>query len=341
MNAYTGKDRIVAAVKGQYADRVPATVMFGSYAAKLAGFNVATFLTDAEKNVKSYVRAYEMFQPDDMDIGGDIYLEAEVFGAKVEFPEDSSPHLMTSVLENKSELAKLSIPDPKKVSRLCWYLEVCERAKSELRDVALSAVVAGPWTLAANLRGLEKLIMDTADDPNFTHELMRFTTEWIKIWVATLRETGLGIGLAEAAASCSVISPKIYRAFIKPHHEDIINYFRERKLYVALHICGYVDPIMQDILDTGVGLISIDSPSSLRRLVELSQKKAVIMGNVPVMLFADGTKEEMEAAVKECIDIAATGGKYILCSGCDIPLDSRKENIDYFMGAVKKYGYYK
>ena len=114
----------------------------------------------------------------------------------------------------------------------------------------------------------------------------------------------------------------------------------QKKLNLGFHICGYIDPIMEDFLDTGVRMVSIDSASSLSKIVELSQGQAVIMGNVPTTLFSDGTKEEMEAAVKECIDTAAKGSKYFLCSGCEIPLNSRKENVGYFMDAAHKHGTY-
>lgn len=340
MNTFTAKDRIVAALKGQYADRVPVAVMFGLYAAKLAGFTTMEFFTSAEKHAESHAIACAMFPPDTITVSGDIFLEAEAFGAQVEFPEDAPPHLKTLVLENKADLAKLNIPDPKKVTRLCWYLEACERAKTGIKGIPVSGASAGPWTLAADLRGLEKLIFDTTDDPDFVHKLMRFTTEWAKVWIATVRDTGIGVGMGEAAASCSVISPKIYKTFIKPYHEELLNYFKERKLYISLHICGYIDPIMEDVLDTGVGMLSIDGPSSLRKLVEISQGKVVIMGNVPTPLFAEGTKEQIDAAVKECIDTAAKGSKYVLCSGCEIPFNSRKENISYFLEAANKYGRY-
>ncbi len=338
MNAYTSKDRILAAIKGQYCDRVPVTVMFGAYVSRLAGFALSQFFTDAEKHAQAHILACEIFHPDTITICGDIYLEAEALGAKVEFEENAPPHLRTYILESKSELGKLNFPDPKKVSRLCWYLEACERSKSHITDVPISGVSSGPWTLAGNLRGLERLILDTMEDLDFVHRLMRFTTEWIKLWIATVRDTGVGLGMGEASASCSVISPKIYRTFVKPYHEEIFNYFKEKRLHVSLHICGYIDPIMEDILSTGVSMISIDSPSSLRKLVELSQGKVVVMGNVSTTLFAEGTKSEMERAVKECIDTAARGSKYILCSGCEIPLTARKENINHFMEAAIKYG---
>ena len=56
MNTYAGRDCIVAAVKPQYADRVPATVMFGAYDAKLAGFTMAVeeCIDSAAKEVSTF-----------------------------------------------------------------------------------------------------------------------------------------------------------------------------------------------------------------------------------------------------------------------------------------------
>jgi uroporphyrinogen-III decarboxylase len=73
-------------------------------------------------------------------------------------------------------------------------------------------------------------------------------------------------------------------------------------------------------------------------MVELSQKRVVIMGNVPTRLFSQGTQEEMEAAVKGCIDTAAKGGAFLLSSGCDIPADSRPELIHGYIDAARKWG---
>jgi len=342
MAGYTGMERIAAAMMWQYADVVPAVPALGNYCARNAGFTIRDFLTKVEKHAKSIIQAYEMFQPDSIAVGGDAFVDAEALGAEVEFPEDATSHLRSFVLEDKAHLGKLIMPQPERHARLCWYLEACERVRSGLDDtgVAVGTGATGPWTLATNLRGTERLIYDTVDDPDFVHELLRFTTEWVKVWVPAIQQTGVGVGLGEAAASCGVISPQIYRAFVKPYHQVLVTYFRQRNLPLMLHMCGYINPIMEDVIDTGIASLSIDSPSSLRKLVELSQRRVVIIGNVPTALFAEGTKEQMEAAVKECIDIAAEGSGYILCSGCEIPLNSRKENIDYFMEAAREHGRY-
>jgi uroporphyrinogen decarboxylase len=198
--------------------------------------------------------------------------------------------------------------------------------------------VTGPWTIATGLRGAQEVILDTFDDPAFVQELMRFTTEVTKMLGSKIIETGLSLTMGEAASSCSLISPTIYQQFIKPHHQEIVNYFRQKKAGLSIHICGYIDPIMEDLLDLGIGALSLDSPSSLRKGVEIFQKKIVLVGNVATPLFVNGTKKEMEAAVKECIHVAALGGAYIVSSGCELPYDVTLDRVTFFMEAAREYG---
>lgn len=338
MRSYSGRDRIIAAFRRQYTDRVPVTLVLGPYSAKLAGVPLKVFLTKPDKLAESVVKAHEVLGPDSVVVYGDAYLEAEAVGSEIEFPEEAVTHLKRHILEEKSTLAKLNIPDPKRDKRLPYYLEACERVTSVLKDPGIAGLLNGPWNIAVALRGAQELIYDTMDDPDFVHELMRFTTEVAKTFGDAQRETGVGVNVADAAASCSLISPNIYAKFVKPYEEELITYFKQKKARVTIHICGYIDPIMEDLVASGADAISIDGPSSLKKLVEVSQKKAVVIGNVPTELFVGGTKEQIEAAVKACIETAADGSAYILSSGCEIPYNASLETIKYFMNAGHQHG---
>ncbi len=105
-----------------------------------------------------------------------------------------------------------------------------------------------------------------------------------------------------------------------------------------MHICGYIDPIMEDLMDLGIGALSLDSPSSLKRMVEISRKKIILVGNVATTLFVSGTKEEIEATVKECIRVAAPGRAYIISSGCELPYNSTLDRVRFFIDAIHEYG---
>jgi uroporphyrinogen decarboxylase len=189
-----------------------------------------------------------------------------------------------------------------------------------------------------HLRGAESLLLDTIDDPEFVHDLMRYTTKVVQTFSNALIEARLTPSIGEAYASCNLISPKIYKDFIKPYHTELCDYYRSKGVFLGLHVCGLIDPIMEDIIETGVSFLSLDGPSSLEKIINLTSGKIIIEGNVPTTLFSSGTREEMESAVRHCIDTAAEGSGYILASGCEIPLDSTEDRVAHFFEYGHQYG---
>ena len=338
MAEITGRDRVRACMKRTLADRIPIGVIWGPFKARVLGCSLQDYWKDWKKLAEGTITCYELCPTDTVGVGWDIHLEAETVGARLEFPDDGVPRVKQHILDQKSKLASLKVPEPEKSGRFPSYIEACRTVVNTLKEGSLSGTVTGPWTTATGLRGAQELIYDTADDPHFVEELMRFTTEVTKILGARVLETGLSLTMGEAASSCSLISPTIYRRFIKPHHQEIVRFFREKKAGLSLHVCGYIDPIMEDVMDLGIVALSLDSPSSLSKMVEISQKKIVLVGNVATSLFVSGTKEEMESAVEECIRVAAPGGAFILSSGCEIPYNATMERAQFFLRAAKEYG---
>ena len=330
---------MISAIKRRYSDRVPITVLIGPYCSRLTRYTVREILTDARKSAEAHLAFYDRFQPDSLIVYNDIYLELEAIGCELEFPEDDVSHPKAAILKEKSQLARLKVPDPKKDGRLPYFIELCERVSSQVGKTATIGLGhSGPWNLAMYLRGAAQLMVESFKDPEFVHELMRFTTEVVRTVGDALIEAGFSPSLGEASASCSLISPKIYRDFIKSYHKELSDYFRSKRAPMAIHICGYIDPIMEDVMDTGINLISLDAPSSLEKMIELSNGRMTVMGNVATSLFAGGTREEMEAAVRACVETAAGGSGFILSSGCEIPLNSTEDRIDHFLEYGRQCG---
>ncbi|UCE53035.1 MAG: uroporphyrinogen decarboxylase family protein [Desulfobacterales bacterium] len=339
MQNATGKYYMITALKRKYSDRLPTTVLIGPYCSRFAGYSVREILTDAQKSAEAHLAFYDRFKPDSLIVYNDIYLETEAMGCELEFPEDQISHPKKVLLENKAHLAKLDVPNPKKDGRLPYFLEVCERVSSQVRKEATMGLGhSGPWNLAMHLRGAESLLLDTIDDPEFVHELMQFTTNVVQAVGDALIEARFQPSIGEAYATCSLISPQIYKDFIKPYHIQLCDYFKSKGAFMSLHICGETDPIMEDIIDTGIAFFSLDAPSSLKRLLEAVAGKIPVMGNVPTTLFSSGTYEEMESAIRHCIDTAAEGSGYILASGCEIPLDSTEDRVAHFFEYSHQYG---
>jgi uroporphyrinogen decarboxylase len=253
--------------------------------------------------------------------------------------EDNISHPRKPLLEEKKSIVGLKIPDPRRDARLPYFLELCDRVSEKVRqEASVGLGHSGPWNLAMHLRGAEQFLIDSIEDPAFVHELMAFTTEVVKTLGDTLIQQRFMPSLGEASASCSLISPQMYKDFILPYHQDLCRHFRERKAMMSLHICGYIDPIIQEVLDSGIGFLSLDAPSSLEKAVIAAAGKVVIMGNVPTRLYADGTQAEMEHAVDACLQAAGASGRFVLASGCEIPLNSTEDRISYFFKYAHEAG---
>jgi uroporphyrinogen decarboxylase len=339
MEKSTGKHYMLSALRRKHTDRVPTTVLIGPYCARLTRYSVGEILTDAQKSAAAHLAFHDRFRPDSLIVYNDIYLEAEAVGCELEFPENGISHPKRALLEDKGKLARPQVPNPQKDGRIPYFIEVCQRVSAHVRETtALGLGHSGPWNIAMHLRGAEALLMDTVTDPQFVHELMKFTTEVVKAMGDALIEAGFSPSLGEAAASCSLISPRIYRDFIKPYHKALCRYFQTRKRLLSLHICGKIDPIMEDILDTGIYLLSLDAASSLQKLVQLADRRIVIMGNVSTTHFSSGSRQEMEASIRQCIETAGAESGYILASGCEIPFDSTEDRLDHFFEYSRQYG---
>ncbi len=346
METYTGRQRISAAFKKTFTDeerkidRIPAYPFTGQVNAQLVGASIRQFLQDPKVFAKAQVAAYERYNPDILLMQWDLLMEVEALGNELKFPENSMCISKTVALEDKGKLNTLKIPDPKKDGRMPGYLEAIEETRKRIPDATVSPIISGPWTIAIGLRGASELIRDALQDPDYVHELMQLCTQVSMRFGEALLSIKAAPNYSEAPASCSLISPKMYRAFIFPYHKQLVDHFKEKKAGTGLHICGYADPILEDMVKTGVTNISIDAPTDLAKAVEITRGKAVLIGNVPTDLFFSGTREEMKQAIKHCIDLAPKDSGYILASGCEVPGNAPPEQVDWFMELANELGRY-
>jgi len=70
-------------------------------------------------------------------------------------------------------------------------------------------------------------------------------------------------------------------------------------------------------------------------------KRVFIKGNIdPVNTLLEGTPDDVTAAARERIEIAAPGGAYILSSACSVAPAAPPENVARLREAVEQYGRY-
>jgi uroporphyrinogen-III decarboxylase len=122
-----------------------------------------------------------------------------------------------------------------------------------------------------------------------------------------------------ASAFGLFMSPQVYRKLCNPYEKKLTHAGMEYGLIVEHHVCGKVDEIIPDIVDTGASVWQI--AQSMNDLVGIKQKygdKLCIHGGWDISgdCSRPGASEEViRAEVRRCIDTYAAGGNYMLFGG--------------------------
>src|SRR5262249_12457326 len=226
----TNRDRVVAAYRCSFSYRVPDYPIVASFAVTRDGLSIEEYCTNVPKAIKAMMNYYERYQPDVVLAYNDLAKEAEAFGCRVKYSDYVVPSIDQHVLgEDKSRLASLAMPDPYATARLPGFLEQCEALVKAKPPAAIVALAAGAVESAMLLRNPETMLLDTFEDPQFIHDLMRVTTDFCKLWGDAIAKTGIGLSFSEPTASISLISPDNYRDFVAPYHRELVEHFKAKK----------------------------------------------------------------------------------------------------------------
>ncbi|MCX6912792.1 MAG: hypothetical protein NT167_07075 [Verrucomicrobia bacterium] len=146
---------------------IPFTPAVYEHAARFVGRTPSEVSRDAEILFQAHRGAYLEYRHQPIAVGIDIYnLEAEAYGAKVEQMEgDAIPAIYQPLLKSLEEGMALQPFRPERDGRIAMVLGVGQRLKREFPEADVRIPVAGPFSVAFNLRGINPLCEDVADRP--------------------------------------------------------------------------------------------------------------------------------------------------------------------------------
>jgi uroporphyrinogen decarboxylase len=257
----------------------------------------------------------------------------------------------TSIDDIESHIRWPDLSDPR------WTHGVEERAQMlrERTDYFLvMRMIAshGPFQTACDLRGTETFLMDMALNPAFAHALLdRVTTAMEGLLQLAMRAGGGYFDMIElpgddyAGNTNLLISPVMFRKFIKPCLERLIKVIKEHNpnIYVMLHSDGAITKLIPDIIALGVDVIhpleplqAIDIPA----IKEQFGKQVTFLGGIDISHAMPGTREDVIAEAKLRIDQLASGGGYILAPSNHLQADVSAENVVTLFEAARQFGNY-
>jgi uroporphyrinogen decarboxylase len=323
----------MAEMAGGLGRRIGSPIM-GAYLAQLTGTTVKENLTDGRKMFETIEQFITEMKPDfAMCTFPDLAMEAEACGCKLKMPDEALPSVAEHVVQTLDDLEKLSIPDPYKDGRMSVFIDATSRFSKRFTLNSTAASV-GPFTLAAELMGVDIITRKVLRDPDLVHEVMKYSLKVVQRYNMELVKAGAdSIGIAEP--TCSLLSAKVFESIVLPYLQE---YTASLPVPASLHICGRAGHLIELMCKTGAVGLSLDSPTNILKIKDKVPEDIMIMGNLsPVEVLMMKTPEEVRAVSLEMLKAMEGVPNFGLMSGCDLPIDTPMENIKAMMDSVKEY----
>ena len=324
----TALERMKSLFDGNPTDRLLLQPICMTFAARVAGVPYYDYVTDYRVLVETQLRAVEKFGLDVVTLCSDPAREAADCGTEVHwFPDQPPAHdPQNSLLKQKWQLRTLKQPDPLGGGRMHDRVKGAELFRKEIGgDVPILGWIEGPMAEAADLRGINEIMLDVSDDPEFVRDLFEFIAEMEIAFARAQIEAGVDVmGIGDAAAS--LVGRRVYRELVLPFERRMIDAIHEMGCAVRLHICGNVNHLLDDIATLDLEMIDIDCLTDIRLAREKLPQHVAVLGNMdPVRYLLNGTPDEVLAKLKS--DHETIGPFYVAGPGCEVPPNTPYENI--------------
>ena len=257
----TSRERVLAHLEGRPVDQLPLMPITMMFAWLQIGARYRDYCTDYRVLVEGQIRTAEKFGFDYVNTMSDPAREAADCGASVEYFDNQPVAIVENqaLLADKTKLASLKIPDPLGGGRMHNGIQALALFQERVgKDKLIEGWIEGPIAEAADLRGINTLMMDFFDDPAFVRDLFAFVIELELRFAREQIKAGADvIGLGDAAAS--LVGPQIYEEFVWPYEKKLVDGIHAMGGKVRLHICGNTRRILPGLGKLGCSIVDLDS----------------------------------------------------------------------------------
>lgn len=328
-----------AAMVGE-TERVPVYAQMHDFAAAQLRIPSRIFYTRPDIMVPAMLQVQTDYGLDVASITYDVYnIEAEGLGQNLVFNDDMMPDIdrRQPLIRDRSDLASIKMPDFDSVGRFEQIIEM-QSLFRKLTGIEPTLSFCAPFTLAANLFGIERLLVGIYAEPDLVGDLLcRLTEQVLAPWIVYQRKAfpkATKISGADAMASLPIVNLPILKQWVVPY------ILRLRALcgpevYVANWVGEHYlhDPVeMLDLkLTVGPGSILGQDPD-VEALSPAFYKQYATRRDVPLILgvsasfLAQSQPESIVERVQNYVQVGKVGGRFALYL-CNIGATTPPENV--------------
>ncbi|MBF0433386.1 MAG: hypothetical protein HQK83_19065 [Fibrobacteria bacterium] len=231
-----------------------------------------------------------------------------------------------------------------------YRADILKNVKAQVGDeVSVHTEIFSPFSQILELLNYENALMGMLTDPDKIHRcLERLTLGTIELACLDVKEGADAILISSAFAGAGFISRDMYKDFVLPYEKKVIAETKRRcnNIPFYTHTCGAIGDRLDLMMESGLnGIDTLDPPPlgtiELDDAVKQLKGNVFIKGNLDsVNTLLNGSKEDVEEAVKYRLKTAAPGGGYILSTACSVAPGVNPEYLEMLVKLVQEHGRY-
>lgn len=336
----TGRERILAALRGEPADRTPVMLHNFLMAAREAGVSMARYRRDGRAVAECFIRAVEAYGYDGIVVDVSTAMLAEALGIPIDRPEDLPSRCRDGLLARLEDVRRLSPPSLAGAREIETALEAVAILKARFSgDAAIRGNCdQAPFSLASQLRGLGPWMVDLIEaEPAAIREVLDYAAGAVEALMRLMAEAGADVlSNGDSPAGTAMISPAMYRASAQPWERRLAGLSHGLGRPYVLHICGAAGPILADMAATGADGLELDQMTEAGRARTVLGGRTTFIGNIdPSAVLALGTPAEVERATRSLLEAFRGEPRFILNAGCAIPAETPSANLRAMIRAAR------
>ncbi|MBQ6081565.1 MAG: uroporphyrinogen decarboxylase family protein [Bacteroidales bacterium] len=302
---------------------------------ELIGKHVIDAVTDGEVHYEAIKALYDRYPEVAACMIMDLSVEAEAFGATVNFEQDANPTVVGRLVADAEQINALGIP-PVESGRIPQILKAVKLASENL-DIPVLAGCIGPYSLAGRLYDITEMMMGIYIDPDAMRVLLDKCTRFLISYCKALKAAGAnGVVMAEPAAG--LLSDNDCRQFSSEYVKQIVDAVQDDNFMVILHNCGNTGHCTGAMVATGAMAYHFGNSIDMADALAGCGEDVLVMGNLdPAGVFRMADAQTVYDKAKSLLDNFGAHRNFILSSGCDIPPGVPVENIEAFYRALNDY----
>ena len=266
----------------------------------------------------------------------DLTVEAEAFGATVNFPTNDVPTVIGRLVSDRDSVEKLQIPDLT-AGRIPQFISANKLTAGYSKNKPVFGGIIGPFSLAGRLYDMSEFMIDCYCEPEIAELLLKKCTEFLKTYCIELKKQGVnGVIIAEPAAG--LLSNDGCNEFSSQYIKSIVETVQDDRFMVVLHNCGNTGHCTAAMLETGAWGYHFGNKIDMVQVLNDCPQDVLVMGNLdPVSIFKSAIPETIRSATLALLNATSGYPNFVLSSGCDVPPHIPHVNIEAFYSALEEY----